>query len=168
LTADDEILKEARNALEEGNKELGAKLLLAAASRFATKMEYEQAAKIYEESALAYRDIYQADEAFKAFDSATLMLIRLPQGAEVYQEIVRVNMNAAKIAEEATEYKKAADFYFRAQDFVETDEEKNELNIKAADALENLADVKEEQEDYGEVISLLRKVSRLYYTAGDD
>jgi tetratricopeptide (TPR) repeat protein len=168
LTSDDEILKEARNALEEGNKEQGAKLLLAYASRLATKKEYEQASKIYEESALVYRDLYESDEAFKAFDSATLMLIRLPQGPEVFQEIVRLNKHAAKIAEEAIDYKKAADFYFRAQDFVESDEEKNELNIKAADALENLADAREEDEDYAEAVSLLRKVSRLYYTGGDD
>ncbi len=168
MTTDDEILKEARNALKEGNKEQGAKLLIAAASRFATKMDYLQAAKIYEEGALVFRDIYRAEDAFKAFDSATLMLVRLPQGPEVYQEIVRLNMSAAKVAEDATEYKKAADFYFRAQDFVEADEKKNELNIKAADALENLADAREVEENFGEAISLLRKVSRLYYTAGDD
>lgn len=168
MTSDDDILKEARNAIKEGNKEVGAKLLFATASRFAAKMEYKQAAKIYEEVALIYRDLYDADEAFKAFDDATLMLIRLPQEPEVYQEIVRLNMKAAKIAEEAADYKRAADFYFRAQDFVETDEKKNELSIKAADALENIADTKEEEEDYGETVSLLRKVSRLYYTAGDD
>lgn len=168
MTSDDDILKEARNALEEGNKEVGAKLLLAAASRFAAKMEYDQAAKIYEEGALIHIDLYDADEAFKAFENATLMLIRLPQGPEVYQEIVRLNMKAAKIAEEAMDFMKAADFYFRAKDFVETDEMKNDLNIKAADALENLADAKEEEENYGETVSLLRKVSRLYYMAGDD
>lgn len=168
MTSDDDILKEARSAIGEGNKEHGAKLLLAYANRLATKMEYEQAAKIYEEAALAYRDFYEASEAFKAFEGATLMLIRLPQGPEVYQEIVRLNKIAARVAEEATEYKKAADFYFRAQDFVEKDDEKSALNIKAADALENLADTKEVEEEYGEAISLLRKVSRLYYTAGDD
>ncbi len=167
MTSDDEILKEARNALEEGNKEQGAKLLLAYASRLAKEKEYEQAAKIYEEGGLVYRDLYDADEAFKAFDNATLMLIRLPQGPEVYQEIVRLHKKAAKIAEEANDYKKAADFYFRAKDFVEKDEEKSELNINAADALENLADAKEEEDNFSETISLLRKVSRLYYTAGD-
>ncbi len=143
------------------------KLLLAAASRLSDKEEYEQAAKIFEEAALVFRDLYDANESFKAFDNATLMLIRLPQEPSVYQEIVRVNKEAAKLAEEATEYKKAADFYFRAQDFA-SDEEKQELNIKAADALENLADIKEEEEDYASAVSLLRKVSRLYYTAGDD
>ena len=168
MTSDEDLLKEARNALEEGNKEVGAKLLLTAAGRFAEKDEYEQAAKIYEEAAINYRDLYEADEAFKAFDSATLMLIRLPQGPKVYHEIVRLNKNAAKMAEEAEDFKKAADFYFRAQDFVENAEEKSELSIKAADALENFADIKEEEENYAEAVSLLRKVSRLYYTGGDD
>ncbi|MFX1561056.1 MAG: hypothetical protein ACFFBL_10760 [Promethearchaeota archaeon] len=168
MTNDDEILKEARTALEEGNKEQGARLLLAYANRLASKKEYKQAAKFYEECALAFRDVYEAEEAFKAFDNATLMLIRQPQEPEVFQEIVRLNKDAAKVAEQAIEYKKAADFYFRAQDFVESDDEKNDLNIKAADALENLADVKEDEENYAEAVSLLRKVSRLYYTGGDD
>ena len=167
MTSDDDLLKEARTALEEGNKEVGAKLLLAAAGRLAEKNEYEKAAKIYEEAAINYRDIYEADEAFKAFDSATLMLIRLPQGPEVYSEIVRINKLAAKIAEVAEEFKKAADFYFRAQDFVEDADEKSELSIKAADALESLADIKEENENFAEAVSLLRKVSRLYFTGGD-
>ncbi len=167
MTSDDEILKEARSALEDGNQEVGAKLLLAAASRLSEKTDYQQAAKIYEEAAIVFKDLYEAQESFKAFDSVTLMLIRLPQEPDVYKEIVRVNTTAAKIAEEATEYKKAADFYFRAQDFA-TDEEKQELNIKAADALENLADAKEEEEDFAEAIGLLRKASRLYYTGGDD
>ncbi|MFW9793863.1 MAG: hypothetical protein ACFFEE_06170 [Candidatus Thorarchaeota archaeon] len=167
MTSDDDILKEARSALEDGNKEVGAKLLLAAASRLSDKTEYKEAAKIYEEAALVYRDLYDAEESFKAFDNVTLMLIRLPQEPEIYQEIVRVNKDAAKIAEDASEFKKAADFYFRAQDFA-TDEEKQEFTIKAADALENLADAKEEEEDFGEAVSLLRKVSRLYYTGGDN
>jgi tetratricopeptide (TPR) repeat protein len=167
LTSDDEILKEARNALKEDNREVGAKLLLAAASRLSDQTEYEEAAKIYEEAAMVFKDLYEANESFKAFDSVTLMLIRLPQEPDVFREIVRVNTTAAKIAEEALEYEKAADFYFRAQDFA-SDEEKQELNIKAADALENLADAKEDEEDFAEAISLLRKVSRLYYTGGDD
>ncbi|MFW9788498.1 MAG: hypothetical protein ACFFE2_07965 [Candidatus Thorarchaeota archaeon] len=168
MTTDDDILKEARNAIKEGNKEQGAKLLLAYASRLAKQEENETAAKIYEEAAVVYRDLYNADEAFNAYDNATLMLVRLPQSTEVFQEIVRISKDAAKIAEEASEFKKAADYYFRAQDFVDSDGEKNELNIIAADALENLADIKEENEDFAEAVSLLRKVSRLYYTGGDD
>ena len=41
-------------------------------------------------------------------------------------------------------------------------------NIEAADALEILADAREEEENFEETISLLRKVGRLYYTAGDE
>ncbi|MFX1482558.1 MAG: hypothetical protein ACFFCP_05135 [Promethearchaeota archaeon] len=167
MTSDDEILKEARSALEEGNRQVGAKLLLAAAGRLSDKGEHADAAKIYEEVAYVFRDLYDANESFKAFDNVTLMLIRLPQEPSVYREIVRVNKEAAKVAENATEFKKAADFYFRAQDFA-TDDERQELNIKAADALENLADIREEEEDFGEAVGLLRKASRLYYTAGDD
>lgn len=167
MTSDDDLLKEARSALDEGNKEVGAKLLLAAASRLSDKTEYHKAAKIYEEAALVYKDAYDANESFKAFDNVSLMLIRLPQEPGVFKEIVRVNKDAAKVAEDASEYQKAAEFYFRAQDFA-SDEEKQELNIKAADALENLADSKEEEEDFAEAVGLLRKVSRLYYTGGDD
>jgi len=168
LTSDDEILNEARHALDEGNKEVGAKLLLAASNRFAEKGVYKKAAKIFEECALVFKDLYEADECFKAFDNATLMLIRLPQEPEVHKEIVRLNIHAAKIAEEAAEYKKAADFYFRAQDFAPSDEEQAELSIKAADALEILADTREEEGKFEETVNLLRKVGRLYYTAGDD
>ena len=168
LTSEDELLKEARKILEEGNKEEGVKKLLKVAEKLEGKTEYDQAAKLYEETALIYRDLYHAEECFKMFDKATLMMIRMPQSSEVYKEIVRLNTKAAKVAEEATEHKRAADFYFRAKDFAMTDEEKNALNIHAADALENIADIMEERENFSETISLLRKVSRLYYTAGDD
>jgi len=168
LTSDDELLKVARKSLEEGNREEGVKQLLKAAEYLEGKIEYEKAVKVYEEAALIYRDMYQADECLKVFDKATLMMIRMPQSPEVYKEIVRLNMTAAEIAEAATEHKKAADFYFRAKDFAMTDDEKNTLNIRAADALENIADAMEEKENFSETIGLLRKVSRLYYTAGDD
>ncbi|MFW9959602.1 MAG: hypothetical protein ACFFDV_01200 [Candidatus Thorarchaeota archaeon] len=168
MTSEDELLKEARKILEEGNQEEGVKKLLKVAEKLEGKTEYDQAAKLYEETALIYRDLYHAEECFKLFDKATLMMIRMPQSSEVYKEIVRLNTMAAKIAEEATEHKRAADFYFRAKDFAMTDEEKNTLNIHAADALENIADIMEERENFSETISLLRKVGRLYYTAGDD
>jgi tetratricopeptide (TPR) repeat protein len=164
----DELLKEARKNLKEGNREEGVKKLLKAAENLGEKTEYEQSAKVYEEAALVYSDLYYAEECFKVFDKATLMMIRMPQNPEVYKEIVRLNMTAAKIAETATEYKRAADFYFRAKDFAMTNEEKTLLNVRAADALENIADAMEEKENFSETISLLRKVSRLYYTAGDD
>lgn len=164
----DELLKKARTAIEEKKKEEGVKLLIQAADGFANDTEYEQAAKVYEEAALVYKDLYAAEECFKSFDKATLMLVRLPQGDKVYSELVRVNTSAGRIAEAATEFKKAADFYFRAKDFAMTDDVKQNLNIKAADALENIADAREEEESFAEAIGLLRKVSRLYYSADDD
>jgi len=163
----DEFLKKARKTLEEGKKEEGVKQLIQAADQLANDTEYEKAAKIYEEAAILYKDLYDAEECFKTFDKATLMLVRLPQDDDVYTELVRLNTAAAKIAEAATEYKKAADFYFRAKDFAMSDDVKQSLNIRAADALENIADIKEEEENYGDAIGLLRKVSRLYFSADD-
>ncbi len=168
MTSEDELLKEARKDIEEGRKEEGVKKLLKSAKEMVKGQKFQDAAKLYEEAALIFRDLYNAEDSIKSFEQATIMLVRLPQTEEVYSEIVRINRVAAKIAEEATEYKKAADHYFRAKDFASDNNEKNELNIKAADALENLADIEEEQENYSEAISLLRKVGRLYYTAGDD
>ena len=168
MTSEDELLKEARKDIEDGKREDGARKLAKAAELLAKKQEYQDAAKIYEEVALLYRDLYKAEDCFKSFEQATIMLVRMPQTPEVYSEIVRLNKIAGKIAEEATEYKKAADYYFRAKDFATESIEKNELNIKAADALENIADIEEEHENYSEAVGLLRKVSTLYYTAGDD
>ncbi len=164
----DELLKKARNTLQEGKKEEGVKQLVHAADQLASDTEYEKAAKVYEEAALIYLDLFNREECFKTFDKATLMLVRLPQEEEVYTELVRLNTAAAKIAEAATEYKKAADFYFRAKDFAMTNDEKQNLSIIAADALENLADIKEEEENFADAIGLLRKVGRLYYSADDD
>ncbi|TFG97357.1 hypothetical protein E4H12_08835 [Candidatus Thorarchaeota archaeon] len=163
----DDLLKKARTTIEAGKKEEGVKQLIQTADQFAIDSEYEKAAKIYEEAALIYKNLYDAEECFKTFDKATLMLVRLPQEEEVYSELVRLNTAAAKIAEAATEYKKAADFYFRAKDFAMTDDVKQNLNIKAADALENIADAREEEENFADAIGLLRKVSRLYYSADD-
>ena len=168
LTSSDDLLKEAKQALAGGNMEEGVKKLVKAAEYLETKNEYEMAAKTYEEAALVYRNLHHADESFKLFDRATLMMVRMPQGPGVYKEIVRLNIRAGEIADAATEYKRAADFYFRAKDFAMTDEEKKTTNIRAADALENIADATEEQGDFYETINLLRKVSRLYYTAGDE
>jgi tetratricopeptide (TPR) repeat protein len=168
VTSNDELLNEAKKEIAEGNKEEGVKKLVKIAEELEKKKEYGTAARVYEEAAVTYRDIYHAEECFKAFDRATLMMVRMPQSPEVFKEIVRVNTRAAEIAEAATEYKKAADFYFRAKDFAMTDEEKKTLDIRTADALENFADSMEEKENYSETISLLRKVSRLYYTGGDN
>ena len=164
----DELLKKAWKTLEDGKKEEGVKQLIVAADQLASNTEYEKAAKVYEEAALIYKDLYDADECFKTFDKATLMLVRLPQDDDVYTELVRLNTAAAKIADAATEYKKAADFYFRAKDFAMSNDVKQSLNIRAADALENIADAKEEEENYADAIGLLRKVSILYFSADDD
>ena len=163
----DELLEKAKKTLEEGKKEEGVKQLIQAADQLANDVEYEKAAKVYEQAAIVYRDLYDADECFKTFDKATLMLVRLPQDDDVYTELVRLNTTAARIADAATEYKKAADFYFRAKDFAMTDDVKQSLNIRAADALENIADAKEEEENYADAVGLLRKVSRLYFSADD-
>ncbi|TFG32659.1 hypothetical protein EU528_02940 [Candidatus Thorarchaeota archaeon] len=164
----DELLEKAKKTLEEGKKEEGVKQLVQAADQLASDAEYEKAAKVYEQAAIVYRDLYDAEECFKTFDKATLMLVRLPQDDDVYTELVRLNTTAAKIADAATEYKKAADFYFRAKDFAMSDDVKQSLNIRAADALENIADAKEEEGNYSDAIGLLRKVSRLYFSADDD
>lgn len=168
LTSEEELLKEAREMVAEGKGEQGAKKLVKVADVLGVKTDYQKAAKVYEEAAMIFRDLYNAEDSFRALDNATLMMIRMPQTTEVYKEIVRINLVGAKIAEEATEYKKAADFYSRAKDFVMDEDEKKDIDIRSADALENLADMREVEEKYSEAISLLRKVGRLYYTAGDE
>ncbi len=168
MTSDEIILDKARKAIEEGNKEEGVKKLVQIADKVGINGDYEEAAIIYEEAALVFQDLHDLEESFKTFDKATLMLVRLPQDIETYIDLVRLNTAAAKIAEDASEYNRAANFYFRAKDFALTTEDQQNLTLKAADALENIADEKEEKEQYGDTIALLRKVGRLYYTAGDN
>ena len=154
--------------LDEGNKEVGVKNLVQIAVKMGNNGNYEEAAKVYEEAALVFRDLDDIEESFKTFDKATLMLVRLPQDIDTYIDLVRLNTVAARLAESASEYNRAADFYFRAKDFALTTEDQQNLTLKAADALENIADEKEENEQYGDTIALLRKVGRLYYTSGDN
>jgi len=168
VTSDEILLDKARKALQEGNMEEGVKKLVQIADKMGINGDYEEAASIYEESALVFQNLHDLEESFKTFDKATLMLVRLPQDIETYIDLVRLNTAAAKIAEDASEYNRAADFYFRAKDFALTTEDQQNLTLKAADALENIADEKEENEQYGDTIALLRKVGRLYYTAGDN
>jgi tetratricopeptide (TPR) repeat protein len=167
VTSVDELLLQAKSALQEGRREAGAKLLDEAASVFASQEVNDKAAILYERAALIYREVYLAYESFKAFENATLMLIRQPNSPELQKKIVDLNTQAGKTAEETTDYKRAADFYFRASDFVVDDEAKTQLTMKAADALESLADTREEEEDLESAVSLLKKVGRLYYTCGD-
>ena len=168
VTSDEILLDKVRKAIEEGNKEEGVKKLVQIADKTGINGDYEEAAKIYEEAALIFQDLHDLEESFKTFDKATLMLVRLPQDIETYIDLVRLNTAAAKIAEDASDYNRAANFYFRAKDFALTTEDQQNLTLKAADALENIADEKEEKEQYGDTIALLRKVGRLYYTAGDN
>ncbi|MHA2379583.1 MAG: hypothetical protein ACXADS_09900 [Candidatus Thorarchaeota archaeon] len=164
----DKLLMDAKAALEEGRREAAAKSITLAAKVFGSQEEYENAATLYERAAFIYRDLYSAYESYQSFDNATLMLIRQPSSDKIHKKIVDLNLKAGDIAEEATDYKRAADFYFRAADFAADEEEKRGLTLKAADALESLADVREIEEDLESAVSLLKKVGRLYYTAGDN
>ncbi|MFX0108120.1 MAG: hypothetical protein ACFE7R_07545 [Candidatus Hodarchaeota archaeon] len=163
----DEILLMARDALKEGRREDAARLLVESAEIFSAEDEYVKAATLFERAGLIFKDIYEAYDCFKAFENATINLVRQPSSPETHKKIVELNSMAGKISEEATEYKRASDFYFRAADFA-VGEEKRELTLKAADALENLADIREEENDLESSVSLLKKVGRLYYTCGED
>jgi tetratricopeptide (TPR) repeat protein len=167
VTSVNELLLQAKTALQEGRRETAAKLLDQAAGIFASDEVNDKAATLYERAALIYREVYLAYESFKAFENATLMLIRQPITPELQKKIVDLNTTAGNTAEETTDYKRAADFYFRAADFVMDDDAKQALTLKAADALENLADTREEEEDLESAVSLLKKVGRLYYTCAD-
>jgi tetratricopeptide (TPR) repeat protein len=164
----DDLLEKAKGALDNGNKNLAAKLFTDAADGYATIGDFINAAKIYEKAGLIYRDLYNAYECFSAMENATLMLIRQESKPEIHQEIVRINTIAAQVAEEATEFKQAADYYFRALDFVDTEEEKRSLTIAAADVILHLANSYEENGEFSESVALLKKVSGLYYTVGDN
>ncbi|MFX0045438.1 MAG: hypothetical protein ACFE8Z_06295 [Candidatus Hermodarchaeota archaeon] len=168
MTSADKLLMDAKAALEEGRREAAAKSITLAAKVFASQEEYENAATLYERAGFIYRDLYMAYESYQSFDNATLMRIRQPSSDEVHRKIVDLNSKAGDIAEQATDFKRAADFYFRAADFCSDEEEKRTITLKAADALESLADVREEEEDLESAVSLLKKVGRLYYASGDD
>ncbi|MFW9846263.1 MAG: hypothetical protein ACFFD6_05925 [Candidatus Thorarchaeota archaeon] len=168
MTSVDELLLQAKSALQEGRREAGAKLLDEAATEFASQGVNDKAAILYERAGLIYREVYLAYESFKAFENATLMLIRQPATPEIHRKIVELNANAGNTAEESTEYKKAADFFFRAADFEADEKKKAQLTLKAADALENLADIREEEGDLESAVSLLKKVGRLFYTCYED
>ena len=168
VTSADKLLMDAKAALEEGRREAAAKSITLAAKVFASQDEYENAATLYERAGHIYRDLYMAYESYQSFDNATLMLIRQPSSDKVHRKIVDLNSKAGDIAEETTDFKRAADFYFRAADFCADEEEKRTITLKAADALESLADIREEENDLESAVSLLKKVGRLYYASGDD
>ncbi len=163
-----EKLEKARNIEDKKERNEILNQLMKEAEGYAEEGNYQEAYVLYKEIGDVYRELYMADECFIATEQATLMLVRMPGTPEIHKEIMSINLTAAKVAEEATEYKKAADFYFRAADFVSSENERSNITILAADALENLADAQELDQDYPAVVSLLKKVGRLYYTAGDD
>lgn len=167
MTSAEDLIRSAKSALKEGNRSEAADLMNRAASMYADKGDYETATTLYERAAQFFYDTYQADKCFKAFENATLMLVRRPSSTQTHDEIVRINVDAADIACQATEFQRAAGFLFRAADFEADDEKKRKLQTKAADALENLSDIHEEKGQLEEAVAVLKKVGRLYYTAGD-
>jgi tetratricopeptide (TPR) repeat protein len=168
VPAVDELLKKAKGALDSGNKDLAAKLYTEAADTYAGTGEYVEAAKIYENAGVIYKDLYDAYKCFSCMENATLMLIRQESQPEIHQDIVRINTIAAQVAEEATEFKQAADYYFRAIDFTDSEDEKRSLTIAAADVLLYLADSFEEGSKFNEAVALLKKVGRLFYAVDDE
>ncbi|MHA1772204.1 MAG: hypothetical protein ACTSYL_01105 [Candidatus Thorarchaeota archaeon] len=162
LTTLQDVLNLARSQLEKGDRKTAAKLFVKAAETLEKHKRYERAAKIYEEAALVYRDAYMASECFDALEKAMVMLIRAEQNGKTRKEIVRINELAGKIAEDAEEYKRSAEYYFRAADFEKDADKRRALIIKAADALENEADSREMEGDYSETLRILKKVGRLY------
>jgi tetratricopeptide (TPR) repeat protein len=168
LTSQKNLLEQADARLEAGDKVAAAEIFTQAAKSFESERMYREAAQTYEKAGTIYRELHRGDESLSAFDQATLMLVRQVSSPEVHREIVRVNIKAAKVAEDAMEYKKAADFYFRAADFAEMEPEKQGFTIAAADALENLADTYEEAKAFDKAITLLRKVGGLYHASGDE
>ncbi len=166
MSSDKEKLNEIAELLKADEKNQARILLTEVADSFASRGLYRQAANLYEKAGVLAKDLYRADECFGLMESATVMLLRMSD-LEVHPEIVRLNIDSGKIAENATEYRMAADFYMRATDFAASDEEKDELMIKAADALEILADIKEEEGSLEDAVGILKRVGSLYYSAGD-
>ncbi|MHA1577072.1 MAG: hypothetical protein ACTSU3_06895, partial [Candidatus Thorarchaeota archaeon] len=166
MSSEKEKLQQAMKAIEDGEKEVALKLLTQVADSFSEKEQYEKAANLYEKSAFLARDLYRADDAFSLLESAIVMLLRLGS-TDVHPEIARMNIAAGEIAEEAVEFKMAAEFYSRAADFVTDAGERKKLMTKAGDALESLADLSEEEKDYPKAVSLLKKVGRIYFSVGD-
>ncbi|MGY5861692.1 MAG: hypothetical protein RTU09_04915 [Candidatus Thorarchaeota archaeon] len=167
MTSQKNLLEQANVKLQAGDKAAAAEILTQAAKSFESEGMYTDAAQVYEKAGTLYSDLHRGDESISAFEQATLMLVRQVSSPEVHREIVRVSIQAAKVAEDAIEHKKAADFYFRAADFAEMETEKQGLTIAAADALENLADTYEDAKSFDKAVALLKKVGRLYHASGD-
>jgi len=154
-------------ALKDDKKDLALKLLTQVAEGFSAKGAHENAARIFEKAGLLARDLHRIEDCLSLLEKATLMYMR--QGVpEFYPEIVRLNILAAETATYATEYGISADFFFRAVDFAASEEEKDTITLRGVESLENLADIREEERKFKDTIGLLKKISRLYYSVGDE
>lgn len=153
-------------ALKKGKNDAAQILLSQVADSFASRGLHSKAANLYEKVAILGSQLNKNEAALKAIENATLMYVRMSD-EEVYKDIVRLNEMGSKIAEKAEMYDRAADGYFRALDFAASEEERDRLTCKAADALENLADICEERGELERAVDTLKKVGRLYYSAGD-
>ena len=160
------MLQNAMQAIKDGEKELGLKLLSQVAESFAAQRVHENASRIFEKAGLLARDLYRLDECLGYIEKAALMYMR--EGTEEFHpEIVRLNILAAEIAYDANELGRAADFFFRAVDYAD-EEKKDSITLKAVDSLEILADNKEEEGNLRVTVGLLKKISRIYYSLDDE
>ncbi len=167
MTSLQDVLRKASDKIEQGDREGAASLLVEAGEILAARGIVDRAARVYIEASRIYREYQRASDYYDAVEKGTLMLIRQGANSKTNVDIVRINEEAGEFAEQEEEYNRAADFFFRAMDFA-TGSKIIKLTIKAADALENSADEREMERDFDKTLSLLKKVSRLYYTAGDD
>ncbi len=166
VVTDKEKLQKAMQAIKEDKKELALKLLSQVAENFSAKRAYENAARIFEKAGLLARDMYLLDDCLAYLEKAALEYMR--KGTEdSHHEIVRLNILAAETSGSALEYGTSAEFYFRAVDFASEDE-KDKITLLAADALESLADKREEEGKLKDTLGIVKKISRIYYSLGDD
>ncbi|MGV9169856.1 MAG: hypothetical protein ACOC38_07955 [Promethearchaeia archaeon] len=164
----EQTIQEARDAIRNGQEKLAAELLKKAARQLAAEGKPQWAKNLYLEACELYSEIGDKKACFNLIEQATLTFVRQDSDPGIHEAIVALNENGGKIAEEWDEYKTAADFYFRSKDFASDTKVKDRLTIRAADALENLADIHEENKEFEKSINLLKKAGRLYYTVDDE
>jgi tetratricopeptide (TPR) repeat protein len=164
----EETVKAAREAIRNGKAIHAAELLEKAANQLVSSMKPQWAKNLYIEASNLYSEEGEKQACFNLLEKATLAFIRQDSDPEIHEAIVALNENGGMIAEKLEEYQKAADFYFRSKDFAADAKVKDRLTIRAADALENLADIHEDKNEFDEAVELLKKVGRLYYTVDDE
>jgi len=163
-----ETVKAAREAIRNGKAIHAAELLEEAANQLVSTGQAQWAKNLYIEASTIYCEEGKKEACFNLLEKATLAFIRQDSDPEIHEAIVALNENGGMIAEQLEEYKKASDFYFRSKDFAADDRTKERLTIRAADALENLADIHEDNNEFDEAVEILKKVGRLYYTVDDE